>query len=400
MVKSILKRNARRTLNFCSAFYHLVLFYFFESSKIKKSNVVFFLPVYHTGGAERVHLNILKSLENSKIVVIFTENSTTKNFFYEFKKYAEVIEINSILTKNNYWLNRLLTYILIKKINKSHSLKTVFGCNTQYYYCIISKIRESVKKIDLFHAFEYQDHREFDVIKTVSYIDHRILINNKALEDLKSIYLKHKIDELFYNRLTIIGNGINFGSDEFFIRDHKIIKVGFVGRWSEEKRPFIFLEIAKKVIPLFENVEFVMAGTGMKPNLKIINEAGITFLGELTSEKQMIKLYEDLTILLVPSDREGFPMIIMESMSSGVIPIATNVGGISEHLISNKNGILINENDDKMVSEAFFSVLYNLLNDSERMQELSQNAYNYAHANFRIENFQKSYRKIFNSNKQ
>ncbi len=382
-------------LNAFVALYYLLKFYFFDSKKIKRPDVVFFLPVYHTGGAEKVHLNIVKSLETDNKLVIFTENSSTKNFLNEFKKHAEVIEINYVLTKKNEWINNLLTFILIKKLNKSSSIKTIFGSNTNYYYDIIPKIKKSVKKIDLFHAFKLPDHRENNIIKTAAYIDYRVVINSKALEDIHSIYIKYNVEELYQKRIIVIGNGIKLGSGNYVRRNDKILRFGFVGRWSPEKRPYVFLSLAKDIVSKFNNVEFTMVGTGMKSNLEIITKSGALFLGEITTEGEMANFYENLSFVLVPSEREGFPMVIMEAMSHGVIPIATNVGGIAEHLNNDENGILINEVDDDKVFNAFLMEIYELLNDGERREKLSKNAFTYAQANFGIEKFQKSYRDIF-----
>lgn len=391
-----IKKFLRGRWNCFLAFINLIKFLIFDLKKIKKANFVFILPVYHTGGAERVHLNIVKSLRQDKILVFFAENSSTRNFLKEFEAHAEVIEINSILTKKSKWVNNLLCSILISKLNRSNSIKVIFGSNTNFYYQIIDKIRESVIKIDLFHAFNLpDDHRENNIIKTVTNIHYRVLINTKALQDIKTIYSKNKLATSNYDKLIVINNGINLQNKDYRRKSRKSISIGFVGRWSEEKRPEIYLQIAKKILSHFDNVAFIMAGIGMKGNIKLINEAGVSFLGEIVTEKEMTSLYDKLTFILVPSKREGFPMVIMEAMSNGVIPIATNVGGISEHILNNENGILIYEQEDKQIKDAIFDVLNKLLKNESERERLSKNAFDYAQKHFGIEKFQENYRRIF-----
>lgn len=390
------KKFLRRRWNCYLAFISLIDFLIFDLKKIKKANFVFILPVYHTGGAEKVHLNIVKSLKQDKILVLFTENSSTINFLKEFKDHAEVIEINSILTKKNKWVNKLLTSILIHKLNHSPSLKVVFGCNTCFYYELIDKVRKSVIKIDLFHAFDLpNDHRENTIVTSARYIDYRVLINPTAMQDIQSIYSKNKVDSILYDKLIIINNGINLPNKEYKYKRNEIIKIGFVGRWSDEKRPEIYLQIAKKILLHFDNVAFLMAGIGMKGNLKLINEAGVSFLGEIVTEEEMNKLYDELTFILVPSKREGFPMVIMEAMAQGVIPIATDVGGISEHIQNNENGILIYEQEGQYIKDTIFDTLNKLLKNESERERLSRNAFDYAQKHFGIEKFQENYRKIF-----
>lgn len=391
-----MKSKIRFISNFIKACYYLLLFCFFDLKKIKRAKYVFILPVYHTGGAERVHLNIVKSLGTDKILVLFVENSSTQNFLNSFKEYAEVIEINNILTKKNKWVNKLLSSMLIQKFNYNTSLKAVFGCNTYFFYELIEKVRESVIKIDLFHAFDLpKDHREQTIIASTKFIDYRVLINFKAMQDIQSIYSKNNVDSKWYDKLMVVNNGVNLSNKEYKNKNSDLIKIGFVGRWSEEKRPEIYLQVAKKVLSHFGNVTFIMAGVGMKGNIKLINQAGVSFLGEIVTEKEMNSLYEELSFIIVPSKREGFPMVIMEAMANGVIPIATDVGGVSEHVVNQENGILISEQGDQQISNAIFEVLRKLLGNKTERERLSQNAYYYAQENFGIKRFQENYRKIF-----
>jgi glycosyltransferase involved in cell wall biosynthesis len=390
----MVKSRIKNTVYFFYALYYLVIFLFFDLKKIKKANIVFFFPYYHTGGAERVHLNIVKALHNKNVCVIFTNNSATNNFRNQFYEYANCIEINKILNKKNTFINAILKRILVKSLNKTVSIETVFGCNAPYFYEILSEINTSITRIDLFHAFSQADSRETVVAKSVSYIDKRVVINNHTKKDLLKIYIKHHISSSFINNIYIIPNGIEIISLPFSINDFKKIKLAFIGRWSEEKRPEIFLKIAKQIISKHDSIEFFMAGTGMKSNIAKINDAGVNFLGEITNYNELEKVYDQLTFILITSEYEGFPMVIMEAMAKGVIPIATNVGGISEHIINNQNGILVSNSDEEKVVKDFVNSIEKLLLSREEMNVMSKKAYQYAYLNFQIKIFNQSYIKL------
>ncbi|MEL1240151.1 glycosyltransferase family 4 protein [Flavobacterium flavipallidum] len=393
-MKKTFKKHLKQGLYFFISRYYLLRFLYFDTQKIKQSDIVFFLPYYHTGGAERVHIAILKALQGTKCTVVFTHGSATKNFYKEFSKYASIVELNSILNKKNKWVNQKLQGIIISSINTSLSVKSVFGCNTPYYYQIIPKIKDAIIKNDLFHAFEENDDRESDVISSASIIDNRIVINEVAKQFILSFYDRHQIDLMFHSKIKIIQNGIELKNSPFQKKTGTHFKIGFIGRWSTEKRAYLFLEIATQVKKKYPEVSFVMAGTGMKINLNKIIQAGVEFLGELTNDKDLEQLYKDLYLILLPSKYEGFPMVIMEGMAQGVIPIATNVGGISEHIVNDKNGILINDGDEKQIIKDYVSIIENLLPNKIKMEMLSQNAYNYALHNFQIQKFNDSYRQI------
>lgn len=385
----------RKFLNTLYGFRHLLRFLIYDLHKLKKSECVFFFPYYHTGGAERVHVDILNAVQHKNCTVVFTMGSATTNFYNSFKSRAQIIELNSILNKKNRWITNKLHETIVNSLNENGSLETIFGSNTSYYYNIILEVKSSVQKIDLLHAFEENDSKVLDVIKSVKIINKRIVINEKAKNDIIGFYKLYGIESEYIQNIEIIQNGINSSANEKYLLKKEAIKIGFVGRWSDEKRPSIFLDIAKIIKKESPYIEFVMAGRGMKSNLELINDAGVVFLGEITDKDQMATLYDSLHFILITSVYEGFPMVIMEAMSHGVIPIATNVGGISEHIEDNNNGYLINETDEISIINLCCEKILNVISDPIKKRKISKSAFDYAIENFGIQKFNKSYKKIF-----
>ena len=89
-------------------------------------------------------------------------------------------------------------------------------------------------------------------------------------------------------------------------------------------------------------------------------------------------------------------MVLMESMPHGVVPLCTNVGGISEHIHHGETGVLIeNGTDEDVIMESFLSNINDLVNDISKVELLSIKAQEYAVKHFGIAKFQESYKKIF-----
>ncbi len=389
-----MKTIIKSIVYFFYGFWNFLSFVVFDLKKIRDAEIVCFFPYYHTGGAEKVHLNIIKSLLGRNVCVIFTLNSATKNFQEQFKANAQCIEINPILNKRNSFVIRLLKKSIYKTINTSNNCKTVFGCNSVYFYQILPFISDKIARIDLFHNFFENDSRENDIINSVSLITHRIVINDAAKQDILKYYYRNQVDCNYYNNIKIIGNGIELDNDAYCQKQESVFKIGFIGRWCFEKRPLLFLEIAKKVKSKYPLISFVMAGTGMRSNLDIILEAGVEFLGEITDKSILNQLYKELNMVLLPSIYEGFPLVIMEAMSHGVIAISTQLDGISEHIINNENGVLINEFEDNKIVEEFCNSIFQLIENQKYRNDLSYNSFLYAQEHFSIEKFNESYKKI------
>lgn len=362
---------------------------------VSKSEIVFFFPYYHTGGAERVHIDILNAIKNKNCVVVFTHHSSTHNFYKAFQSVATLFEINSILNKRISRVNNWLSNAIVNAINQSKTVETVFGCNTFYFYQIIPKIKSEILIVDLFHAFAENDSRVTEIVDSAAKVNHRIVINQKAKNDISKFYKLHGVDQKYIQNITIIPNGIEISENYIPNKDANKIKIGFIGRWSPEKRPELFLQITKKLLQTNPEFSFVMAGTGMKSNINAIEEAGVTFLGEITDLATLNKLYNELQFLIIASVYEGFPMVIMEAMHFGVIPITTNVGGISEHITHYENGILINEMNENAIVDAVCNAILEITKNSLLREMLMKNAISYAKNNFNIDNFNTSYQSLF-----
>jgi glycosyltransferase involved in cell wall biosynthesis len=72
--------------------------------------------------------------------------------------------------------------------------------------------------------------------------------------------------------------------------------------------------------------------------------------------------YAMLDLLVLPSIAEGTPLAILEAMSMQVPVVASNVGGVSEQVLHEQTGLLVQSKD----STAIASAIIRLCNDSER----------------------------------
>jgi glycosyltransferase involved in cell wall biosynthesis len=376
------------------ALFKLVSFIFCEWNKIKKARVIFFFPYYHTGGAEKVHLNIVKAVSDHKNYIFFTDTSYSDGFKKSFCSYADVYEVYEFLNRN-YAIRKIFTKILISRINASTNLISVLGCHSGFYYEILPHLKNTVKKYDLIHAFVKPDKGGIEIFSLpyVKYLDQRIVIDIKGKQDLESLYNLEGITPEFNKRVQIISNGLETLENCTKTNDSNVFCVGFVGRWAKEKRPELYIAIANKIKQIYPKIQFVIAGPNFQENEQAISDAGIINLGEIKDQNILQEWYGKMNVILITSYREGFPMVIMESMMYGVIPVSTNVGSINDHITDNFNGFLIeNESSFEEIKNKFIEKIIYLYKNNEEQLIISHNAREYALNNFGIENFIKKYR--------
>ncbi len=87
---------------------------------------------------------------------------------------------------------------------------------------------------------------------------------------------------------------------------------------------------------------------GKKPN--------VHFLGWRTDIAEILKASD---VLILPSLKEAFGLVILEAMASGTLAIATNNGGAVDIIEDGKTGYLIKPESSEKIVEAIFNVLQN-----------------------------------------
>lgn len=305
----------------------------------KLDDIIFFFPFYHFGGGETVHLDILKIFKEYKTSCFIVYKSDNEFLKEEFNKVSRVIDLWK------YKSSKYESYIkrLAKVINEKEN-PIVFGCNNHFFYNLVKYLDEKkVKILDLTHAFSYEDPYAVEKfsLPMVDKIHKRVILGKKTYTDYTNLYKKNNIDLSLLNRFVIINNAVTVPENYINKKNDDFLKILFVSRNSFEKRPEIFFEIAKKCHIKKINAQFTVIGDFENIDNNIPN---LNIVGSIKDKQKIDKYYSENDILLVTSFREGFPMVILEGMAYGVVPISTDVGEISSFVNrQNNNGILISD---------------------------------------------------------
>lgn len=102
------------------------------------------------------------------------------------------------------------------------------------------------------------------------------------------------------------------------------------------------------------------------------NTDSIVFRGSIPHE-EVIKEMLSCDIFVLPSYTEGFPNVILEAMACGCAIIATKVGAIPE-MLEEENGKKYSVLVSPKSSEALYTAIITLLNNSTLKEEIGNNA--------------------------
>ncbi len=176
--------------------------------------------------------------------------------------------------------------------------------------------------------------------------------------------------------------------------------VGIVGRLVPEKAHHDFIDAIKLLSTQDPQIHALIIGEGkllktLKSKVsKMCLEDRIHFLG---NRDNLASLYQAMDVFVMSSLREGFPLTILEAMAAQVPIVATRVGGVSECIEHEKDGILVPASNPKKLAAAVLKVL----TDEELKKRLIYHGDEKVRSQFSVEkmtqNHELLYEEILNS---
>lgn len=77
---------------------------------------------------------------------------------------------------------------------------------------------------------------------------------------------------------------------------------------------------------------------------------------ESVDDEEIVKLYQNALVFLLPTRMEGWGLAIMEAMAAGCPVISSPVGGVNELVEDGVNGLLVNVGDVKGIADAIVKI--------------------------------------------
>ena len=179
----------------------------------------------------------------------------------------------------------------------------------------------------MIYGIEREGMQAADKVIAVSHYTRNIIISRYGISGDKV--------EVVHNGVESNGNGNHVLAESGISKDEKIVL--FLGRITMQKGPEYFLEAAKKVIDVMDNVKFVMAGSGDLMHRTIEMAAGlgigskVLFTGFLDGENVQ-KIYQMADLFVMPSVSEPFGLVPLEALDNDVPVIISKQSGVSEVL--------------------------------------------------------------------
>ena len=216
----------------------------------------------------------------------------------------------------------------------------------------------------LFDKFGKEKGVKTDVIEKLM-----VTLEKANLIVAKSNYLKKRIIDLGIseNKVVVINNGIC--KEEFHVFEssgvllkRKRKEILYVGNLYIEKGLRELLEAVKILSSERDDFSLVVIGGGpfREEFLKLIQRLRLEKFVRMEGEKHHKEIPQWINkshVVCLPSYNEGFPNVVLESVSCGRAMVASNVGGIPEIIDDSGLGILVPPKDTEKLAWALDEAL-------------------------------------------
>ena len=205
------------------------------------------------------------------------------------------------------------------------------------------------------------------------------------------------------NRVRVIHSGIDLEKYRPIPRPAHVLSglgvstgsfvVGYSGRLSIEKAPMSVLAVAD-AIESVDNVHFIITGAGLMEHdlcsciRRHKRASQIHFVGVVADVRAYLACYD---VLLLPSEVDGRPMIVLEALAMGIPVIASAVGGLPDLITHGENGFLCSPGD----ISAYVKYITILYENPDMHQKMKVAARKFALDFLDIEQMRRSYAEIF-----
>ena len=172
-------------------------------------------------------------------------------------------------------------------------------------------------------------------------------------------------------RIQVIPNGVDFSSmRDVDLKEVAALRVqlgmdegpiiGMVGRFAEEKRPFLWLDTAQWVYERCSKANFLWVGDGQ------LRQAAREYADKSAFGRRFFTpgIVEDVSValaamgvFLLTSRVEGLPNVIIEAQRYGVAIVTADVGGAKEALVDAASGVSIPSSDPAKFGAAILQLL-------------------------------------------
>ncbi|MCZ0738389.1 glycosyltransferase [Phreatobacter sp. AB_2022a] len=295
--------------------------------------LVFAVNWFEMGGAERFAFDCVKwALDDGFRVIVLPDRPSSHDHF------SEAIGRRMAILRTDLHCDAALYQRLVLALHARAGVAAIHIHHSHRMYGVLSALRrlpDAPVTIDTTHIIEASDDCFVAASGRMTHLlDHHHVISDSLRETYRIRFGRTRNVHVGFLAPPFIDKP----DDAFGIAHHKpTYRIGFVGRLTFQKRPFVFIYLAARLIkreqPNDPKLTFTVVGDGLllDKTIALARRLGVADRIAFTGRtKDTSRTMADLDIVVLPSANEGLTLVAYEAWDAGVLPVATNVGAQGE----------------------------------------------------------------------
>ena len=201
----------------------------------------------------------------------------------------------------------------------------------------------------------------------------RVVVPSRSVADAA-----HGWADVPQEKLLVIPNAIDPAAFDFRPR-REVRSIGFIGRLDPVKRIPDLLAAMTRLDD--ESLHLHLFGEGSERArieseiARVRLQSRVTLHGAVARPQEAL---ERIDLLVLPSEAEGFGLVLIEAMAAGVPVVATDVAGIRDVVENGNTGLLVPARDPQALAQA----IQRLRDDPSLRDRLIRDAHDHVRAHF------------------
>ncbi|KIX84467.1 glycosyltransferase [Thermus filiformis] len=183
-----------------------------------------------------------------------------------------------------------------------------------------------------------------------------VSISQEVASTVRAVYGPRVQTPVIYNGIPL--ERFSGGGVQTWPRRGKLVWI-HVGRFAPQKNHRLLVEAFAQALARLPSMELWLVGEGpLRPQVEEqVQKAGLVeYVRFLGLRRDIPELLSQADALLLPSDWEGVPLVVLEAMAAGKPVVATKVGGVPELVEHGVTGFLVPPGDPGALAEAILRV--------------------------------------------
>lgn len=244
------------------------------------------------------------------------------------------------------------------------------GVNSLLVDCLILTLLRK-NKIPYVLYFHGKGYRKYEA---TSYFFMRGIVRNALKKAFGGIVLGEQLKQdvnhcILDENLYILPNGIppsELSGLDGRNKPNGTTRICFLSNLIPTKGPLRFLEMAKRVREKAPFVQFIMAGghiteaylDELKQFIAIEKLQDCVMLPGPVYGQAKQQLWENTDIFVYPTEKDVFPLVIVEAMQHGIPVISSPIGAIQDAVCDGVNGFIVEPYDIESLTERAFRLVH------------------------------------------